>query len=289
MFQYAAGFALAQKHDYRLMLDTRWLERNISDPLFVKRDYGLSVFNISTKVLSGNDKRATKHRAFGPTMIGRLETRVDSMLRPLGFSRRYIESTFGFKEIPPPSKIGFEYVSGFFQSAKYFEGYESDLKREFSFSNRLSTEELELKSRIQERSSLCLNVRRGDFVNNPRSAAMHGSVPVSYFERAIAESRERIGKLPVYVFSDDVDWCAQNLKHLADVTFVSHRYAGPHFSTYLQLMAACDAFIIPNSTFAWWAVWLSGVEETQVTAPKRWFVDNDIYTGDLIPAGWIRI
>jgi len=40
------------------------------------------------------------------------------------------------------------------------------------------------------------------------------------------------------------------------------------------LLAKSDAFVIPNSTFAWWAAALSC--SAFVYAPKRWFVNQDV-------------
>src|SRR5438067_1120058 len=72
-----------------------------------------------------------------------------------------------------------------------------------------------------------------------------------------------------FVFSDDLEWCRNELRWLPDhPVFVDHAFAGPKFSHYLHLMSMASHFVIPNSTFGWWAAWLSANAEKTVVAPK---------------------
>ena len=93
----------------------------------------------------------------------------------------------------------------------------------------------------------------------------------------------------MFMFSDDLTWCRDNFGQMGQVTVVGHEHAGPRFSHYLWLMTLCRQFVIPNSTFAWWAAWLASNESKIVVCPNHWFADPDINTSDLIPLEWIRI
>jgi hypothetical protein len=47
--------------------------------------------------------------------------------------------------------------------------------------------------------------------------------------------------------------------------------------------------VIPNSTFAWWAAWLSPSKRKIVVAPKTWVADKNMNSDDFVPKDWIRV
>jgi hypothetical protein len=51
----------------------------------------------------------------------------------------------------------------------------------------------------------------------------------------------------------------------------------------------CQHFILANSTFSWWAVWLAEHKERMVFAPKRWFATRKYDARDFIPQEWQRV
>ncbi|RME93924.1 MAG: alpha-1,2-fucosyltransferase [Bacteroidetes bacterium] len=161
-----------------------------------------------------------------------------------------------------------------------------ELRQDFQFRDPLTGTTAELGTEMATTQAVCLNVRRTDFLQT----AMLNTTNLAYFERAIAYMCQVVEKPHFYVFSDDVAWCEANLKVVGyPLTVVSHRHKGRKFSDYLQLMSLCRHYIIPNSSFAWWATWLNPRPEQIVVAPKNWFSDPTIDTSDLIPQEWIRL
>lgn len=280
MFQYAFGKYLALRHNTILKLDTQFLLDRTprKSQHFVFRDFDLSVFNIDFKFASAEEVKKLRDRTNFPL----LEKTLNNVI---GTKKSYtIENGFKFSEkylkIPNDS-----YIEGYWQSEKYFQEIESPLRNEFKFRNPLSERSRTLHDQIKGTHSVCINVRRGDFITNP----VHGAMDVRYYRNCQEILDAKHEDLEYFIFSDDIEWCRENLHFFKRTTFVSHEYAGEKFQDYLQLMAACKHFVIPNSSFGWWAVWLSGEGDKTVIAPQKWFNDEAIDTNDLIPRTWLRM
>jgi hypothetical protein len=54
-------------------------------------------------------------------------------------------------------------------------------------------------------------------------------------------------------------------------------------------MTRCQHFIIPNSTFAWWAAWLGEKQGTLIYAPERWFGTDELDYSDVVPERWLKV
>ena len=107
-----------------------------------------------------------------------------------------------------------------------------------------------------------------------------------YFKKAIKIMRQQISRPIFFVFSDDINWCKNE--------FGNHfHYIDPdekNDSTVKDflLMISCKNFIISNSSFSWWAAYLSSNKEKTVISPKYW-INNLNETSDLIPSNWIKL
>jgi hypothetical protein len=268
MFQYALGRYLALKFNQEIKLDLSFLKNKSQHENFVYRDYDLGIFNIEAETADNVPD--------GKLMI--LQEPPHGYLVPDIASKAH-----------PYIKAGFDILlDGHFQKNVYVEEIKNQLREDFSLKKPLSPHSQSLAERIRATQSVCLNVRRADYVDNPNSSAFHGFHGTEYVAAALP-SFSNLNDISFYVFSDDIEWCRENINLDYPTEYIDHRYKGESFGEYLELMKACKHFLIPNSTFAWWAAWLSPNEKKVVVTPRRWFLDDKASTIGLKPTEWIEV
>lgn len=190
-------------------------------------------------------------------------------------------------------------LEGYFQSEKYFIESKTEISKLFSFEiNFLNTVQEKFNSLVPSFinggytgdvndviNKVSVHVRRGDYVQLQDS---HPPLPVSYYQNAVDHISTR-GFDPVfYIFSDDIQWCKDNLRIPGACVYVE----GNSDIEDLCMMSMCDHYIIANSSFSWWGAWLGEIESSIVIAPDQWFGPTLKRTHDerdLIPERWIRI
>ena len=276
MFQYAFGRQLADRHKTELKMDIGVY----SEPAlnFPQRTYDLGIFNIP-------ERFATEGEIF--RLANRTRNKVvDKLLnRVLGTKPSHVrEPHYHFSQaaLDSPDNV---YLSGYWQSERYFRDVESQLREEFTFRDPMSPTAEPIYDKIKTSQSVCVHVRRGDFLTNP----LNGLYGQEYYSEGAAIIARSNSDLSFFVFSDDLEWCNENLRFDGDTTFVDDDFGGMKFRDDLRLMSSCKHFIIANSSFSWWAVWLNRNPSRVVVAPRAWVTDSSMDTSDLYPADWIRI
>lgn len=275
MFQLAFGMALQEINHEKLVLDATFLlDRSPSENL-VYRDYDLDIFPVDVPVY--NTAKWTLKDQYYARLNG-VKTLIEE--KGFAFDKGLLRKAPGI------------YANGFFQSYKYFENLAEQIRKTFVVREQFQLEEsMNLLSEIRHSNAVCLNVRRADFVHNEKAARFHGFCGMDYLQRGMDYLQSRNSELRYFVFSDDIAWCRDHFPKLGNISFVDHDHAGHKFANYLYLMSNCKYFVIPNSTFGWWAAWLSKASEKIVVSPKQWFAEKETnaQTGDLIPENWIRL
>lgn len=186
------------------------------------------------------------------------------------------------------------YVLGYFQSPKYFDGYEAAIRRGISglLHGMLTAQGQAMAAEIvASPKSVAVHVRRGDYVSNLTAAAHHGTLSGDYYAQAVSVLRD-LGKSEVIWFSDDTEWVRNQLARASDTVATPELMAEMTTSAggEIALMSACSSRVVANSSFSWWAGWLGApsTELSPVIAPRQWLAGSEDPAEDLIPADWWR-
>ncbi len=146
------------------------------------------------------------------------------------------------------------------------EGIRNELLEAFAFPS-LDPGNEALKELILKSNSVAIHARTRHF-----QYGMGTILDRDYYIKAARYIRKKSGEpLAFFVFSDDPAWCRRNIEKLGlsendKVCFVEGN-AGADSYKDMQLMSYCKYHIIPNSTFSWWAGWLSQREGKMMVTP----------------------
>lgn len=274
--------------------------------LFLKlRAQGREVRLDDISEYEGRDARPVLLWAFGIQYPAAAKEDIDRLtdgfmhlthrLRRKLFGRKTLE----YQEIPhqfDPQVLVREtaYLTGYFQSDRYFKDIEEQVRSAFCFSDKI-WEGLPLGRADQIRAYLgaidrttavSVHIRRGDYLENEE--VYGGICTEAYYEKAMAVVEEKFPEAVFYLFSNDPVW----VKEWAQRGFLKERNVeviegSSEEKGYLDLllMSRCRHHIIANSSFSWWGAWLAPPQDKLVIAPSRWINGcecRDIYTKEMI-------
>lgn len=145
------------------------------------------------------------------------------------------------------------------QDPVYFDDYREDIRLLYG-------------DKIGKIDKVAIHVRRGDYVNNPFYVDL---TMTDYYKKAMAMFPGE----HFMVFSDDIEWCKKQ-----DM-FKGCSFSEGHDEVQdMNIMASCKGILMANSSFSWWAAYLS---KAKVIAPKAWYADGVERTKCL--KEWIRL
>lgn len=281
LFQYAIGYILSNGNHQELTLDTTFFSPDNDVTKATVRNLELNHFNIPINIAS----KKLLRRIHNPS-------KTDKLLNLLNPIHKYTESDFTYhKEILDLGKN--TYLTGYFQSYKYYIGKEQEIRNLFRMSEKkLSDSDKFTLGKILSGKSISVHIRRGDYINNPQTQAFHGSCSIEYYESAITFMLQQFSNPLLVFFSDDIEWVKHSFaKHSPYSLFIDNNDPQTSWKD-LYLMSNCNHHIIANSTFSWWAAWLRDFNKKKIIiAPEHWYHPSRENSGaiDLIPNHWIRL
>ena len=186
------------------------------------------------------------------------------------------------------------YLTGYFQSEKYFKDIKHIIRKTFQFKPQIwESVPPEIVDRIRKYQeqiddsiSVAVHIRRGDYLDKRE---LYGDICTEkYYQEAVTLIKEQFPEATYYIFSNDPEWSKRRIEELygcgKKVVIVEDTTEATGYLD-MMLMSHCKHHIIANSSFSWWGAWLSEYENKMIIAPSKWnnFMEQtDIYTENMI-------
>jgi hypothetical protein len=175
-----------------------------------------------------------------------------------------------------------EVIIGYFQT--YQVAVEIQKRKIQLFSQICEDEYLKYKSLADREKPLLVHVRLGDY----KSEDSFGILSSDYYKDAIEHAWRSESFKKIWLFSDEPEQAIQRIPHefRSQTRIMESQQLGS--AETLRIMSVCRGYVIANSSFSWWAAYLSECENAIVVAPSPWFTGLPEPT-DLIPSNWVRV
>lgn len=277
MFQYAAGRALSILLDLPLLVDLN------SFASYKLHKYELEkVFNLSLTAASQENLRDLIGIQSNSFIFRFLSKPPFNMFR----SKHLIVEPHLYyweeiNDIAHPC-----YLSGYWQSQKYFDSILDVIRQDFSFRElppKITNFDL---SNISLYDSVSVHIRRGDYLA-ARNKSIYATCSLKYYQDAIEYVASQVNDPFFYIFSDDTYWAKQHIVPSYPHMYVD-AYIGSQSFNNMILMSLCNHHIIANSTFSWWSAWLNPSPCKIVIGPSLWY-HSALDSSDIMPSSWLRI
>lgn len=217
--------------------------------------------------------------------------RINSEYRKLIL--RYDEPSFEYNTIPKNVSVD---LCGYFQSYEYFDPYKElvlsyiDLKDEY-WDKIFASDKNSLKipfSEILKKKTCSIHRRSGDYL--ALQGVFTNLFNTDYYHQCYEKMKDEVDYF--LVFSNDIEESKRYFNWSDKFVFVEfdlERSQGNDAAILeMFLMSKCDHICIANSTFSWWAAYLSNHEN--IYYPSKWFgpqLNHNIK--DLFPPAWKKV
>lgn len=290
MFQYAAARSMAIDTNDEIVLNIEALTNSRKN----HEIYTLDKLNINSKIdtiITDKIYLTLKQKIIYKILDSRI---INYISYKVPIVRNCFEETFqkilnknGFylifdKYIPLNiSNIKSKVFIGYFQSNKFFEKNSDIIRKELLVKEKPTSENQKIINKMISSNSVCVHIRRGDYVQLKN----YNVCNIEYYLKGIEIINSKIDNPEFYIFSDDSDWVKKNIDFKIKVNYIDSNNASYQD---LQLMYNCKHFIISNSSFSWWAQYLSNYKSKIVISPNTWY-RNPKQSKDLILDDFIKI
>lgn len=280
LFQYAAGYALAERLGQPLVVDVSFFSKQSL------RNYRIS------KMMIEYDSFIDDFQL--PLSVRILKNKyVNKFLRKVGCESLYIGNSYTYileRDYSDITSALFDvqskdiYLDGYFQAEVYFASIKAKIYKQYIPLYEKSDAVNKILSQIEGCNAIAVHVRRGDFIEEKKKRSIyHYLLDENYYIRALKYIQDLVRNPVLFWFSDDIDWVKKNFGIKENFRFVSFKSENRDIDD-MYLMSKCKHIIAANSTFSWWGAYLNTNENAIRVVPERAFGGKY-----MIPVGWVKL
>lgn len=295
MFMYASTYSLAKKMNRELFLDneTAFLRKqNISK-------YGLDNFKISSSIVEDKFKFKGSLGYLNRKFL--IKTDFLRSKKKFYFEKKdkYKISNFDDSFLNN-SFDNIIFLEGHFESPKYFNDYEDEIRNEFRFKDELKFKNTSIFKEINESNAVGICIRQNRFnegkgkntSNNVIKSEIYSNEQINYINISAKFIKKKLPDVKFFLWSNDFS----NIKkekiefdfNIIDLS--SYKSETDIRSFNLFLLSSCKHFIVTPSTFNWWGAWLGKHKNKIVTRPsENFFTLFKVNNNDFWPNDWTII
>ncbi len=286
MFMYAHAYALSKKLGRNLYID--------NESAYSKKNsiglYRLDNFNISGKIIEKKFKFLSLIQYLRKKYLSKLDYFKKDNLFYKERKDKNKKTYFYEDSTLKNNSNSLIYISGHFESEKYFLNYKKLLYKEYTFKNYKQYCDNFYYKYILKNNVVAITIRQNRFNERNLSQTKNKFLQkqsdiflikqISYIRNAINYFKSKVKDPKFLIWSNDFS----NLDKYFDNNFIFVKnYNKKKDLTDLYLLTQCKYFIVAPSTFSWWGAWLSKRRGKICVRPKNLNVSNNY---DFWPNDW---
>src|SRR3972149_559515 len=166
MFQYPFGRVVAVKNNAEVKFEFS------GDKKDTQREYKLDKFNTSVQFAGPEEANKLRYPfGFASRVVEKIKT---------GVLKRY---NIGYE----PGLLGRKngYLEGYWQSYKYLESIKDVLAEELALKEPVDQKHKTILEKMRDTNSVCVQVRRGDYVTDPKTSSEHSTFGLGYYHKKV--------------------------------------------------------------------------------------------------------
>jgi hypothetical protein len=140
--------------------------------------------------------------------------------------------------------------------------------------------------KVKGKEMVAIHVRRGDYLLPQHDHFC--KLDTDYYSEALQYYISNIEKYHFVIFSNDIEWCKENLIEGEMVTFIE---PGLDYVD-LILMSLCDHVIAANSSYSWWSSFKNTNPNKRITCPVNYLKSYSPWSHintNYYPSEWVSI